>query len=158
MEKISLKNYLENKDLLELTYTPYEDKMKIIDLIMDGCIVETTDGLVKIDSVVLERVSTEMFLSSITNIDMEESLENGLTVYDELCRVGEINNLIDRCGLEYKLFSDILYLRKKDFDKTNESIYTVINFIFEQLNGMFSDSKQLLSELKNKQNLSELIK
>ena len=150
MSKITVNEYIENENLLELTYSPYEDKINIVDLVIDSCIIPTEDNLVRIDSVLLDRISKEIFLSSITNIDMEIISENNITPYDELCRTNKLEELIDKCGYEYTQFEKMLKLRKHDFDIANNSIYTIINYIFDELNKseMFK-SEEFINQLIN---------
>ena len=62
--KISVSKYLENKDLLKINYIPYDVKLNIVDVVLSQVIID--DEIQKIDSALLKRVSTEVFIESIT--------------------------------------------------------------------------------------------
>ena len=112
--KISVKEYLEDSELLEINYIPYDHKVEICSVILDQCISEFEDYHT-LNSVLLNRVKTEIFLGYITNIDLSIKDENGLNGYDQLCLNDELDSLIDACGHLYDQFEDVLELMMRDY-------------------------------------------
>lgn len=117
--KISVAEYLKNNELLEINYTPYEVKLNIVNVMLSQVI--TKGELNKIDSALLKRISTQVFIESITNIDMSIKSEQNLSGYDLLCLYDELDTLIDIVSDEFKRFEDILKLKVDDFYKYNIS-------------------------------------
>lgn len=112
--KISVKDYLENKELLQLNYVPYETKKDICKVILEQCAGVTNDYYV-LNSVLLDRVKKEIFITSISNLDFSIKNEIELDGYDQLCLNDELDELIDVCGYLYDQFDKILELMLKDY-------------------------------------------
>ena len=112
--KISIQEYLENNELLEMNYIPYEQRVEICQVILEQC-TSIFDDYNTIDSVLLDRVKTEIFIDNITNLDFSIKDENGLNGYDQLCFNNELDNLIYECGYLYEQFEDILDLMINDY-------------------------------------------
>jgi hypothetical protein len=117
--KISVSEYLNNKELLEINYTPYDIKNNIVDAILSQVTVK--DGLHKINSVLLNRVSTHIFIESITNIDMSIKSDKNLDGYDELCFNNELEELLEIINDEYSRFKYILKLKIDDLNRYSNS-------------------------------------
>ena len=117
--KISVSEYLNNKELLEINYTPYDIKNNIVDAILSQVIVK--DGLHKINSVLLNRVSIHIFIESITNIDMSIKSDKNLDGYDELCFNNELEELLEIINDEYSRFKYILKLKIDDLNRYSNS-------------------------------------
>jgi hypothetical protein len=111
--KISVSEFLETPELLEVGYTPYDKKVDIVDVILSQVIVN--DEVEKIDSALLKRIKTQIFIESITNIDMSIESDDGLNGYDELCLLDELDMLIELIYDEYSRFEEILELKLQDF-------------------------------------------
>ena len=124
-ERISVKEYAENRNLLELNYVPYEQRVEICRTILSQCI--NLDDYASVDSVLLDRVKTEIFISSITNLDFSETDENELDGYDQLCYYELLDETIDLCGSFYKQFEHILELMLKDYADNEASLKGYLN-------------------------------
>lgn len=85
--KISVTEYINNNDLLVVTYLPFDTKMNIVSHILNS-IISSVGGL---NTSLLRRISTEVFINSITNIDMNIEDENGLRGFDTLLFTGKLN-------------------------------------------------------------------
>lgn len=127
--KISVSDYLDNPDLLLGSYIPFDDKLKIVSHIMQG-LIDTTGG---INTALLRRMSTTVFIESLTNIDMNVRDVNGLDGYDQLCFKGELENLIDVLGTEYKEFDRILSEYMNDYIRVETNPSVTINAIYKQI-------------------------
>jgi hypothetical protein len=91
--KISVSEYLKDNGLLEINYIPYDVKLDIVDVVLSQVISD--DVMPKVDGALLKRVSTEVFIETITNIDMSIKSEVDLGGYDELCLNNELDFLIE---------------------------------------------------------------
>ena len=128
-DKISVADYLNNKELIKLTYLPFDTKMRIV----SGVIMEVINAIGGINTPLLRRISTEVFIESITNIDMNIEDDNGLKGFDQLCYHGELENLQKVIGREYNEFQTILDERIADYIRTETNPAITINKIYEQL-------------------------
>jgi hypothetical protein len=122
--KISVREYLDNKELLEINYTPHDIKNNIVDVMLSQVVVR--DGLQKINSVLLNRISTQIFIESITNIDMSVKSDKNLDGYDELCFNNELEELLEIISNEYSRFEYILKLKIDDLNRYNNSTSATI--------------------------------
>jgi len=77
-DKISVAEYLNNKELLVLTYLPFDTKMEIVSNIINS----VTNSVGGLNTTLMRRVSTEVFIESITNIDLNIVDENNLKGFD----------------------------------------------------------------------------
>lgn len=127
--KISVKEYVENKNLLEVNYVPYDNKLQIVSHVLNG-VVSSVGGL---NTSLLRRIATEVFIESISNIDMSIEDENGLGGFDQLCYLGELSGLKAMMGNEYIEFQTILDERVQDYIRTETNPAVTINAIYNQV-------------------------
>ena len=128
-EKISVSDYLKDKTLLEVTYLPFDTKLQIVSHVLGG-MIESIGGL---NTSFLRRISTEVFIDSITNIDMNIVDENDLKGFDQLCFHRELENLEDALGNEYAELQKILDERVADYIRTEINPAVTINAIYNQV-------------------------
>lgn len=140
--KISVMDYLEDNSLLTASYIPFDEKMSIVSKIMSG-LINTIGGL---NTSMLRRISTEVFIESITNIDMKITDENGLSGFDQLCYKDELDNLKNILGNEYEEFERILDERVDDYVRTETNPAITINAIYSQVADMISKALELISQ------------
>jgi len=69
-----------------MDYIPFDNKLQIVSHIVQG-LIDATKG---INTALLKRISKEVFIESITNIDLNIIDENGLKGYDQLCYAKEL--------------------------------------------------------------------
>lgn len=127
--KISVHEYLDDAEKLEVTYIPFDDKLKIVSKIIRG-IINSTGGL---NSSLLRRISTEVFIESITNIDLSIEDEDNLSGFDQLCYHRELDKLIALLGDEYKEFKRILDEHVDDYVRIETNPAVTINAIYDQI-------------------------
>lgn len=168
--KISVTQYMENGNLLEISYVPYDQKVEIVEAIIPS-IVRYGIDVQRIDTALLQRVSCEIFIESITNIDMTLPDQHGLSGYDTLCLNNVLDDLLYEISAEYDRFMEILSYKIKDFEKQHNSTSAVIlylknkliNFgktktdeLFNRINNL--DTQKLGNEIKSfiKQNLKDI--
>ena len=140
--RISVKEYLENEELLEATYLPFEDKLRIV----SNTIRELVNTLGGLNTTMLRRVSTETFITAISNIDMSITDENGLSGYDQLCYHGVLDNLKYRLGNEYEEFERMMDERVDDYIRTETNPAVTINAIYAQVADLFNQAMDYLSK------------
>ena len=137
--RISVQEYLSNKELLTGVYTPYDTKLNIVSKIVNG-VINATGGL---NTAMLRRISTEVFIETISNIDMSEKDENGLQGFDQLCYTGELDNLKKALRDEYYEFENILSEYIDDYIRIETNPAITISRIYSQitdiLNSIFDD-------------------
>lgn len=143
--KISVSNYLENVELLEVDYTPYDVKVNIVDVILSQVIID--DEIEKIDSALLKRISTQIFIESITNIDMSIKSDNGLDGYDELCLFDELDTLIELVYDEYRRFENILELKVNDFYRYKNSTSSTLLSLKNKLSKFVKEKSDEINNL-----------
>ena len=140
--KISVEEYLDNKEKLALIYVPYERKLKICDVILSQ--VLNKDGFATIDSVLLERVKTQIIIESISNLDLSITNESGLNGYDLLSLNNELE--VFEVNPEFEKFNKIIELRLKDFYNENASLRGYLNYLVDKANNKISTIKEYFSE------------
>lgn len=140
--KITVQEYLNNKDLLKVTYTSFEDKLGIV----SSAIRSSVKALGGLNTTMLRRVTTELFINTMTNLDLVSVDDNGLSGYDQLCYRNELQNLIDDLGFEYKEFQRILDERVADYIRTETNPAVTINAIYSQITEMFGNIFEVLSK------------
>jgi len=143
--KISVSNYLENVELLEIDYTPYDVKVDIVDVILSQVIID--DEMEKIDSALLKRISTQIFIESITNIDMSIKSDNGLDGYDELCLLNELDDLLNLIFDEYSRFENILELKVADFYRYKNSTSSTLLSLKNKLSKFVKEKSDEINNL-----------
>lgn len=127
--KISVMDYVNDNDLLEVSYIPYDEKMQIVSHVLNG-VINSVGGL---NTSILRRISTEVFIESITNIDLGVEDENGLKGFDQLCYLGELDQLKIFLGNEYIEFQKILDEHVQDYIRMETNPALTINAIYNQL-------------------------
>lgn len=128
MDKISASEYVSDKTLLKLNYIPHNTKVSIINTIM----AQTLKSDSVVDWVLLDRVSTQIFIETITNLDLSVTDDQGLDGYDTLMFHGVMNNVIESCGTEYQIFRDILKAKVDAYEKANYSTSTAILMVAQR--------------------------
>ena len=141
-EKISVTDYINNKELLTMTYLPFDTKMEIVSHVLNG-IINSVGGL---NTSLLRRVSTEVFIDSITNIDMSIEDENGLKGFDTLLFTGELDQLKSVLGRELSELELILAERVDDYVRIETNPAVTINAIYDQIRAYFGTAMDYLSE------------
>lgn len=142
-DKISVADYLNNKDLLMVSYIPFDTKMQIVNHVVLG----TINSIGGLNTTLLRRISTEMFIESITNIDMKITDENGLSGFDQLCFHNKLDELKLLIGREYLEFDKILSERVDDYIRTETNPSVTINAIYDQIKVYFGSALDYISEL-----------
>lgn len=154
-ERISVKEFLEDKELLELTYIPYDKKVEICETIIEQCSSEF-ENYHTLNSALLERVKKEIFISSITNLDFSIKDENGLDGYDQLCYHNMLNDLIEDCDYLYDQFEEIFQLMLNDYRSDVLSIRGYFNSLKTAIVNWFSIFKRDSVEYISSLNLKEI--
>lgn len=151
--KISVAEYLEDNDLLEINYIPYEQKLEICNVVLEQCISEF-EGYYSLNSALLERVQTEVFIENITNLDFSIKDEYGLGGYDQLCMYDELDKLIYSCGFLYEQFEDILDLMVYDYNNnvacTRGYLNTLKSNILNWISILKRDAHDFINNLDSK--------
>ena len=140
--KISVQDYLANKDLLEFIYVPHDKKVEICDVILNQVLYR--DGFATVNSVLLERVKIQIVIESISNLDLSVINDNGLNGYDLLCYNDELESLINNS--EFKKFDKIIELRLKDFYNDSASLRGYIDYLVNKAQRKAEQFKEYLSE------------
>lgn len=139
--KISIDEYIGNHDLLQLTYIPFDNKLEIVSHIING----TIGAVGGLNTSLLRRVSTEAFIESITNIDMNIINESGLKGFDELLYRNELDNLVEILGNEYRQLQTILNEMVSDYIRTETNPSVTINRIYDQIKFYLSTAMDYIS-------------
>lgn len=151
--KISAQEYLNNKDLLEATYIPFEDKLSIV----SNAIRSSVEALGGLNTTMLRRVTTEIFIDAITNIDLTIADENNLSGYDQLCYANELYSLISVLGNEYDEFQRILDERVDDYIRTETNPAITINAIYAQVSEMLGGVVEQISKYVQNIDVEQLL-
>lgn len=146
--KISVIQYIENEDLLEISYTPYSVKKEIVNTIVSQ--VTNKGDMRTIDTALLNRVSCEIFIEAITNIDMSIEDENKLSGYDLLCMNNKLDDLLFEVSDEYGRFVEILECVVSDFIRNNNSTSATLLFIVKKLTSFGNEKlKEILEYIED---------
>lgn len=131
--RISVQEYLDNKDRLELIYVPHDKKVNICDVILSQ--VLNKDGFATVDSVMLERVKIQIIIESFSNLDLSIENIDGINGYDLL----SLNNKLEEFVTheEFNKFDKIIELRLKDFYNENASLRGYINYLVNKIQNKF---------------------
>jgi hypothetical protein len=151
--KISVKEYIEDKGLLKGTYVSFNDKITI----MSHVISELVNSIGGLNTSMLRRLATEVIIESISNIDMAITDENGLSGYDQLCYMNELDELKIRLGNEYDEMERILDERIDDYIRTETNPAITINAIYSHVTGTLSDIIELIRKQIQNINVEELM-
>jgi hypothetical protein len=132
--KISVKEYLDNKKLLKLKgYIPYAEKVNIIDSIVSQIYI-VINGTYNLDSVLLDRVKSQIFIEQCTNLNLSiiEEEEN-LDGYDLLKKTYTYEEIMKYIEAEVNELERILQLRIDDFIRDKASVKGVLNYKTEKI-------------------------
>lgn len=150
--KISVSEYLKDNGLLEINYIPYDVKLDIVDVVLSQVISD--DVMPKVDGALLKRVSTEVFIETITNIDMSIKSEVDLGGYDELCLNNELDYLIELIEDEFDRFNEVLDSKLNDFYRYNNSTGFVLmslkNSLVKFINKKTNEVNELINTIDTK--------
>lgn len=127
--KISVQEYVKDNGLLEVSYIPYDDKMSIVSHVLNG-VIKSVGGL---NTSLLRRIATEVFIESISNINLSIEDINGFKGFDQLCYLGEMNKLKAQLGDEYQELQTMLDERVQDYIRTETNPAVTIEAIYNQL-------------------------
>ncbi len=111
MGKISVLDYVNNNDLLEIRYIPFETKLRIIDSI----ITEIIEKEKTINTSLIRRISIQIFIENSTNIDLSSTDDNNLDGFNQLYYYNALESLTRFIGNEYSEFLLILKERISDY-------------------------------------------
>lgn len=150
--RISVADYINNKSLLEIKYVTFDTKLEIVSQVINS-VINAVGGL---NSSLLRRVSTEIFISSITNIDMNIKDENDLDGLDQLYYHREFNELIANLGEEYKELQMLLNERVADYIRIETNPSVTINKIYEQIVTYFNTLLDSISDYIQNVDVEEL--
>ena len=142
MAKISVKDFIDNNELLEITYTPFDQKMEIVSKVL----TETIKAIGGLNTSLLRRISTEVFIESITNIDMNVKDDNGLTGFDQLNYTNELDTLLAYMGNEYIEFTRILNERVADYIRIETNPSVTINAIYDNVKTQLNTVLDMLGD------------
>ncbi len=127
--KITVKEYLENNELLSVVYIPFEEKLGLVSKVLN----ESIKAIGGLNTTLVRRLAVEIFIEAITNIDMKTVDENGLSGYDQICYSGQLESLIDNIGNEYLELDRILHERMQDYIRIESNPSITINEIYDQV-------------------------
>ena len=146
-DKISVKDYIENKEMLELSYIPYDKKIDIVSGVFSG-MIQTLGGL---NTTILRVISLQTIIENVTNIDLKiQDEESGLQGFDYLMYTDELRNLIDLMGREYTEFMKIFDEYKTDYIRMETNPALTISNIYDQISKYASVIIEFLQEqIKN---------
>ena len=146
---ISVKEYIEDKDKLELSYLMYGKKVDLVDIILENVINRETSPAT-IDTALLKNISLQMFIQNITNIDLSVEANDGENGYDILCYTGELQHLLELVAPEFNRLEEILNDKLNDFYRyeysSAKALYDIRNAVYQSLS---SSADILENALKN---------
>ena len=141
-DKISVGEYINDNSLLSIQYIPFDSKMRIVRHVISG-VIDAVGGL---NTSLLRRISTEVIIESITNIDMNKKDENDLSGFDQLCLNNCLEQLKTQIGSEYNEFEKILNETVSDYLRIETNPALTINKIYDQVKEAFNVTMEYLSE------------
>lgn len=154
--KISVSEYLDNKELLEIKkYIPYVEKVNIVNSIMKQ-VCRNTSGLYSVDSVLLDRIKKQIFIEQLTNLDLS-ILSDNLDGYDLLMVNNDMNNILLSITAEYKELDRILELRVNDFLRDKTSISGFLHYKTERVLDYINSNVPVLLEKIDKIDTKSII-
>ena len=111
--KISMKEYFDNNELLEVSYIPFDIKLQIISIIIQTLVSDYGH----INRSIIRRVSIETIIESLTNIDMKLDCDNGLKGFDYMYYIKNgFMHLISNFEDQYDEFQKILEEQIADYN------------------------------------------
>lgn len=154
MDKISVKDYINNRELLEITYLPFDRKMEIVSHVLNG-VIQSVGGL---NTSLLRLVSTEVFIEAVSNIDLSIEDENGLKGFDQLCFNNKLHDLENDLAGEYAELRKILDERTSDYIRIETNPAVTINTIYSQIKDGYNKVMDFISNQIQNIDVDELIK
>lgn len=154
MDKISVMDFINDNSLLEVNYIPFDQKLLTVSMMLNNFI---DNGTIE-NSSIIRRISTEIFIETISNIDLTIKDENGLEGYDQLYYNNEMDLLKQLLGFEYVEFENILNERISDYYRTESNSAFAIRYIYDRIvdilgslngNATNDDNKDYISEGDN---------
>ena len=122
MNRISVMDFINDNSLLEVTYTPFDQKLEIVTRILNA----TIETVGEINTSIVRKISTQVFINNITNIDLSVKDKNGLDGYDQLCYCNQLDVLKSLISSEYIEFETILTERISDYARVmNSPVYAI---------------------------------
>lgn len=106
---ISVNEYKNNKDLLEISYIPFRQKCNIVDIFLDEHIKSVGGNFFDIDKALFEASKICAFIQVCTNLDL--STDDDEDPLDVLLKNNLLNELIDTVRDQYDVFEKILALK-----------------------------------------------
>lgn len=155
---ISVREYIENKELLETTYVPYAMKVEIIDAMINNA-REVNDG--KIDDASMDRIFDEVIITASTNIDMSIiDEETELDGYDLLMAYDAYDELISMIDKEYYRYFSIYTNKIKTIERyelgTSAVISKIKEDITEQINSILYSASQVVNNFDSEAFVKQL--
>lgn len=139
--KISAIEYINNNELLEVNYIPFDQKMQVVSNVLSE-VINSVGGL---NTTLLRRISTEVFIETITNIDMSIVDDNGLGGFDQLCYNNQLDTLKSIISREYDEFEKILSERVSDYIRIETNPAVTISNIYDQIKVYYNNIMDYLS-------------
>ena len=140
--KISVYDYYNDNNKLEITFTPFDTKLQIVSNIISE-VIKSVGG---INTSLLRRISTEIFIETITNIDMKIQDENGLSGFDQLYFYNIVDHLKNNIGNEYSEFENIMSERLSDYFRVETNPAVTINSIYNHVKDYYNQVMDFISE------------
>ena len=139
--KISVYDYYKDNNILEIMFTPFDTKLQIVSNIMSG-VISSVGG---INTSLLRRISTEIFIETITNIDMKIKDKNGLSGFDQIYFYNVMDTLKNDMGGEYREFENIMSERLSDYIRIETNPAVTINNIYNQVKDYYNKLMDYIS-------------
>ena len=109
--KISMKEFFDNKELLEVTYIPFDTKLQTVFVVLQSII----DNYGYLNRSILRRIATETILDVITNVDMSMECEHELKGFDYMYYKQDFQ-ILDYIEIQYNEFMKILDEQIADYN------------------------------------------
>lgn len=147
-----LKKTLEIKE-----YVPFAEKRELCAKVLNTCNkIDTSNGLVKVDSISRYIVFTIAILSTYTNLEFSSGQDteiDSLDEYDMLCRHNLLNPILDAIGAEYTTCNNILNMMMTDVIANNNNIENVLGNTTKKLLEIVDSFVDVLSDKVESLNL-----
>ncbi len=142
ISKISTLDYIEDPSKLQIMYVPFDTKMQIAGHVVSS-IAKAIGGM---NSSLFRRISIEVIIENITNIDMTVKDENELAGFDQLLYYKKLDGLLETLGDEYNEFKKIIDERFSDYLRTETNSALTLEHIYSEVKSYF----EILIEQVNK--------
>ena len=159
MDKITVSEFRQDPSKLEINdYIPYIKKIELIDLIM-GQVTTNNNGFYTIDSLLLDRIFTQIIIENCSNLSLRETDIDGLDGYDQLIKYGLLDSVISKFIDEWNEFKRILNFRINDYKENkastrsylNSKVESIYEFICDKIPKFVNsiDTDKIISKLSN---------